>query len=601
MNKVFFLNMLKSFLFIFLIIFTACHKEKRNNDWHEILQSSNDYQLRVYALLSAVRANADSIGNSQKADSFLKESIIEANLSNDPYLISQTFLLALEKLPAERSALLLANEYYNTAKYNATLTGNNELIDQVNLSMSAFWLAQGDIRESQAFLNMISGQSESTVMAQLKKQIGQAAIYSKAMMPYEELKLLLDVMYQSMEFDADSMYNVALDKISDFYYNNKQYHRSLEFIDNLQNSLFPEEIITDSTKLYFLELKRLDIYNQDFDSYSRLNLASRIIEYSRLHKYQILEDMAQSSLRTALINTVDLDQIKNYYEKHPDYLRELSNSPTQRSIYLRMKAYLALNAKKIDSAKYYFNEAGNYLQGTNKYFKANYYKRKGDFYKAINENKNLIANYEMAYMYDDQLFRQLEILDTLNDYFKKSGNNTKLLYYLGQKDSLNQILVNLKNEENIRQLEFNTLLAKKNYEHEKAEALIKSKHNLQNQILAMVVVFAFMFLILISNLKVPKWWVRSMGYISFIMFFEFIILIFDQRIHELTHGSPVKILLIKVILVSGLFPLHHWIEHTFINMLLKNDKMNSFKEWIHNKWTAIWHRLRGKEDINDPV
>lgn len=55
------------------------------------------------------------------------------------------------------------------------------------------------------------------------------------------------------------------------------------------------------------------------------------------------------------------------------------------------------------------------LQGTNKYFKANYYKRKGDFYKAINENKNLIANYEMAYMYDDQLFRQLEILDTLND------------------------------------------------------------------------------------------------------------------------------------------------------------------------------------------
>lgn len=192
----------KSFLFIFLIIFTACHKEKRNNDWHEILQSSNDYQLRVYALLSAVRANADSIGNSQKADSFLKESIIEANLSNDPYLIfADIFLLALEKLPAERSALLLANEYYNTAKYNATLTGNNELIDQVTFIV-AFWLAQGDIRESQAFLNMISGQSESTVMAQLKKQIGQAAIYSKAMMLYEELKLLLDVMYQSMEFDG---------------------------------------------------------------------------------------------------------------------------------------------------------------------------------------------------------------------------------------------------------------------------------------------------------------------------------------------------------------------------------------------------------------
>lgn len=83
-----------------------------------------------------------------------------------------------------------------------------------------------------------------------------------------------------------------------------------------------------------------------------------------------------------------------------------------------------------------------------------------------------------------------------------------------------------------------------------------------------------------------------MGYVSFIMFFEVIVLFIDQWLHEITHGSPIQIILFKVVLISFLFPLHHYVEKTFISLILENDLVDSFRTAIQSVW-----RVKKKEEI----
>jgi hypothetical protein len=78
----------------------------------------------------------------------------------------------------------------------------------------------------------------------------------------------------------------------------------------------------------------------------------------------------------------------------------------------------------------------------------------------------------------------------------------------------------------------------------------------------------------LGRFKVKPWLIRSLGFLSFILLFEFIILIADQQIHHLTHGEPLPILLIKIVLIAALLPLHHYLEHKAIHYLLRHHKQN---------------------------
>jgi len=64
-----------------------------------------------------------------------------------------------------------------------------------------------------------------------------------------------------------------------------------------------------------------------------------------------------------------------------------------------------------------------------------------------------------------------------------------------------------------------------------------------------------------------------LGFFAFIMFFEFVILIADNRIHELTHGEPWKVLGIKIILIALLLPFHHWLEKRTITYLTSHNRL----------------------------
>jgi hypothetical protein len=76
--------------------------------------------------------------------------------------------------------------------------------------------------------------------------------------------------------------------------------------------------------------------------------------------------------------------------------------------------------------------------------------------------------------------------------------------------------------------------------------------------------------------------------------FEFIILIADTKIHDITHGEPWKVLAIKIGLIAILLPLHHKVEEKVIHYL-------TTQELLRLKGKGLFGIWRKKKDADVPM
>jgi hypothetical protein len=83
--------------------------------------------------------------------------------------------------------------------------------------------------------------------------------------------------------------------------------------------------------------------------------------------------------------------------------------------------------------------------------------------------------------------------------------------------------------------------------------------------------------------KVSATTIRMIGFFAFLMFFEFIFLIFKKNIYSITRGEPWKDLLFMIGLAAVLLPLHHYLEKNVIRYLTS-----------HNRLTAAGHHIRSR-------
>jgi hypothetical protein len=103
-------------------------------------------------------------------------------------------------------------------------------------------------------------------------------------------------------------------------------------------------------------------------------------------------------------------------------------------------------------------------------------------------------------------------------------------------------------------------------EHETIET--HRRHNIQYTAITIITISMFILLLMLGSLKVPAWTIQMLGFFSFILLFEFIIMIADHKIYEITANEPWKILAIKILLIAFLLPFHHWVEKKVIHFLI---------------------------------
>jgi len=109
----------------------------------------------------------------------------------------------------------------------------------------------------------------------------------------------------------------------------------------------------------------------------------------------------------------------------------------------------------------------------------------------------------------------------------------------------------------------------------RAEELAARSHNIQFGIIALIVITLGIFLLVFSRTAVVgAKAIKNLSLIALLLFFEFINLLLHPFLGELTHHSPLLMLLCMAAIAGLLIPLHHRMEKLITNMLVsKNNRV----------------------------
>ncbi|HVY74734.1 MAG TPA: hypothetical protein VG890_07885, partial [Puia sp.] len=111
---------------------------------------------------------------------------------------------------------------------------------------------------------------------------------------------------------------------------------------------------------------------------------------------------------------------------------------------------------------------------------------------------------------------------------------------------------------------------------------LQRRDNLQYMGITAALAFLFIVLVVFGVFKMSASVIRAMGFFAFIFLFEFITLLLDRQIHEITHGEPWKVLAIKIVLIAMLLPLHHSLEHkVFLYLTSKAHRLKERLRFFH--------------------
>jgi len=388
--------------------------------------------------------------------------------------------------------------------------------------------------------------------------------------------LSLSTFYAGIEdYDKAIDYSTeAFRKLDDMKEKNVPYQRAID-INNI-GKLFASKKNYDMAISYF----RKSVAMADSLKFATLKAPAYL---SMLNQY-LRMDQPQEALE--YFNSTEGEELKSY-------LRTLGLSAAIDQAY----AVIYTELKKYDSAKSYFERAHDYFEkSSNEITRMSYYAQLGTLYEKTGEYPKAIELYLKVKTMADKT-GQLEAgeaaakhLDTL---YNKSGNfQQAALYnstYYKYKDSIEA----LNKEKELAQVE----VADEQYRQKKLEEEEADKKRRRNNIQYMGITVGisglFVMLVVLGMFKVSTNTIKLIGFFAFIMFFEFIFLLFKKNIASLTHGEPLKDLAFMIALAAILVPLHHWLEHRVIKYLTSHNRLTATGKTLMSR---VFKRKRKDEN-----
>jgi tetratricopeptide (TPR) repeat protein len=286
-----------------------------------------------------------------------------------------------------------------------------------------------------------------------------------------------------------------------------------------------------------------------------------------------------------------------YFKTHKEFTDFLSNAGLG---YVIDQAYgiMYLVMNRLDSAGYYLKKAEPYfLEKANKSNLFDLFTQMGLYYRKTNDYDKAIAYYLKASDLGEQTtdLNMLEVAaDSLDVLYKLKGDYKNAYKYNSLSYQYKDSLRTLAKEKDMQLLEIDNENRQKEREAKLHEEEVRRSHNIQYMGITVAIACIFILLVGLGVFKVSKSTIEALGFFAFIFLFEFIILIADNTIHELTHGEPWKVLAIKIGLIAILLPLHHKLEERVIHYL-------TTQELLHLKGKRILGKWRKKKDADLPM
>lgn len=284
-----------------------------------------------------------------------------------------------------------------------------------------------------------------------------------------------------------------------------------------------------------------------------------------------------------------------FLRSHPDVEIALRNAGDHK--YEWEIGEIFLYGKKYDSAYVHFKRAEPAFNASyNISGRINFYTEFADCCKGLGLSKEAIQYFTTTLDLATAALNMREryhCLDELQRLYYEVGDYKKAYEYANSYNLLQDSVNALNKVNDLVRGEIENENRRILKENELAQLSLLRKHDAQYMLITITVAIAFVLLVLLGLFTVSATTIRVLGFFSFIFLFELITLLLDKWIHDKTHGEPGKIWLIKIAIISLMFPLHHWLEHKLIHYLLNKKLIHvgsffSFRKLFrHRKIQAV--------------
>jgi ABC-type multidrug transport system fused ATPase/permease subunit len=178
--------------------------------------------------------------------------------------------------------------------------------------------------------------------------------------------------------------------------------------------------------------------------------------------------------------------------------------------------------------------------------------------------------------------------EKLSELYEKLGNYKEAFSFSKQAKKFKDSLNNLSKGRDIALLGVERENKKHEEELRQENQRLNNKRNVQYMAISIAICIIFLGMLVMGMFAVSKLTIKLLGYFFFISLFEFIVMVIDNSfLAKVIHNEPLKLWLIKIVLIASLVPVQHFLEHNLIKFLESKKLLEartkfSFKKWWSN-------------------
>jgi len=257
------------------------------------------------------------------------------------------------------------------------------------------------------------------------------------------------------------------------------------------------------------------------------------------------------------------------------YLTQIGMSPVIDQAY----AIIYSEMRQLDSAGKYFNIAAPFFNNSqNPVMKMSYKYQNGIFLKRNGDNTAAINLFLTTKSLSDslgQLELALESSKYLDTLYALTGDYKQSKFYSAASYVYKDSLQKINKEKELTQIEAQDEQLRQQRMADEAAEKKRQRNNIQYLAITIGIVTLFLVMVLLGMFSVSARTIKLLGFFTFLMFFEFIFLLFKKNIYAITQGEPWMDLMFMILLAAFLLPLHHWLEHKALHYLTTQNKLTS--------------------------
>lgn len=375
-------------------------------------------------------------------------------------------------------------------------------------------------------------------------------------------------------------------QLSDFYFSTKNYDKALDYA-------FKVLELGNKSKSDESKYGKGTVYNTIGNIYVRKEnytmaqtFYEKSIRYADSVGFPPMKMQGSMSLLNMYLFSDEPQKALTYFNNKPELKQYIVNFG-MGSVVDQVYAVVYTNMNKLDSASWYYTRCLPFFEGgLNPASKINFYYYYGDYLMRKKDIKGAIAVFEKG----KQLAEATKNLNSMRTYSKLldssyslAGNYSQALLYNKLANKYKDSLDKLGKEDEILQLQITDEEKRREREAVAEKEKIEKRNRIQYMAIIIAIAALFVGLVMLGFLRVSASTIRIIGFFAFLMFFEFIFLVFKKSIYGITHGEPWKDLGMMILIAALLVPLHHWIEHKVIHYLSSQHMLrlqSQTKSWL---------------------